>query len=153
MFRPTAGLLVSSFQRPVLLTRGSSPSRQRLHRDPLLSPSLDVTFCHLVVSFWAYIESLSRILGISRDVAMKDAGPTNGNIHNNGDVAMEDADANASKRKSRTSVGQRKSYAEPESSEDDQPLVRLFPETPMIFLPSTLRHFCCRCSFQRLTIR
>lgn len=58
---------------------------------------------------------------------MKDAGRTNGNIHQ-GDVAMEDVDANASKRKSRTSVGQRKSYAEPESSEDDQPLVRLSPE-------------------------
>lgn len=43
------------------------------------------------------------------------------------DVEMADADAQAgaaSKRKSRNSVGQIKSYAEPESSEEDQPLVR-----------------------------
>ncbi|PLN78100.1 DNA topoisomerase I [Aspergillus taichungensis] len=68
------------------------------------------------------VQANGRSAGFSRDVAMTDAGHTNGNIHNKGDVAMEDADANASKRKSRTSVGQRKSYAEPESSEDDQPL-------------------------------
>lgn len=44
------------------------------------------------------------------------------------DVKMTDADAEArgmSKRKSRASIDQKKSYAEPESSdEDDQPLVR-----------------------------
>jgi DNA topoisomerase-1 len=41
------------------------------------------------------------------------------------DVAMKDADAPAlSKRKSRASIDNKKSYAEPESSEDDQPLVR-----------------------------
>ncbi|GLI78520.1 DNA topoisomerase 1 [Penicillium ochrochloron] len=39
------------------------------------------------------------------------------------DVAMKDADAPAlSKRKSRASIDNKKSYAEPESSEDDQPL-------------------------------
>lgn len=47
------------------------------------------------------------------------------------DVKMTDADADArgvSKRKSRASVDQKKSYAEPESSdEDDQPLVRQTP--------------------------
>lgn len=47
------------------------------------------------------------------------------------DVKMTDADANAfgvSKRKSRDSIDQKKSYAEPESSdEDDQPLVRQIP--------------------------
>jgi DNA topoisomerase-1 len=52
-----------------------------------------------------------------------------GPVKSAADVDMQDAsDANtgiASKRKARTSVGQRKSYAEPESSEDeDQPLVR-----------------------------
>lgn len=41
------------------------------------------------------------------------------------DVEMEDADARgAGKRKSRTSIDQKKSYAEPESSEEDEPLVR-----------------------------
>lgn len=44
------------------------------------------------------------------------------------DVKMEDADGDAhgvSKRKSRASIDQKKSYVEPESSdEDDQPLVR-----------------------------
>lgn len=44
------------------------------------------------------------------------------------DVDMQDADADApgaSKRKSRASIDQQKSYAEPESSDDDdQPLVR-----------------------------
>ena len=33
----------------------------------------------------------------------------------------------AGKRKSRTSVGEKKSYAEAESSEEDEPLVRLPP--------------------------
>ena len=44
------------------------------------------------------------------------------------DVEMEDADETRgpnSKRKSRASIDQRKSYAEPESSEDEKPLVRL----------------------------
>lgn len=44
------------------------------------------------------------------------------------DVKMNDADAEArgvSKRKSRASIDQNKSYAEPETTdEDDQPLVR-----------------------------
>jgi DNA topoisomerase-1 len=41
------------------------------------------------------------------------------------DVEMKDAEGGASKRKGRTSVSHRKSYAESESSdEDDQPLVR-----------------------------
>jgi DNA topoisomerase-1 len=41
------------------------------------------------------------------------------------DVEMKDADAPAlSKRKSRASIDKKKSYAEPETSEDDQPLVR-----------------------------
>lgn len=44
------------------------------------------------------------------------------------DVKMKDADEDAhgvSKRKSRASIDQQKSYAEPDSSdEDDQPLVR-----------------------------
>lgn len=68
---------------------------------------------------------------------MGDATETNGHVdpgvsirfgpvQNDGDEAMKDADpqADAGKRKSRSSVGQRKSYAEPESSEEDQPLVR-----------------------------
>lgn len=41
------------------------------------------------------------------------------------DVEMKDVDGPAlSKRKSRASIDNKKSYAEPESSEDDQPLVR-----------------------------
>lgn len=73
------------------------------------------------------------------------------------DTEMDDAgsDALAGKRKSRTSVDQ-KSYAEPESSEEeDQPLVRralpladAFPSFPHI-----MRHSCCRCWLQRLTVR
>jgi DNA topoisomerase-1 len=46
------------------------------------------------------------------------------------DVKMEDAEDDAlaaGKRKSRTSVGEKKSYAEAESSEEDEPLVRLIP--------------------------
>lgn len=46
------------------------------------------------------------------------------------DVKMEDADTDgpgAAKRKSRTSISQQKSYAE--SSEEDEPLVRLTPIT------------------------
>lgn len=69
---------------------------------------------------------------------MSDANETNGHVdpgvsirfgavQKKTEVDMADADsAGASKRKSRTSVGQ-KSYAEPESSEEDQPLVRHFP--------------------------
>ncbi|KAL4931732.1 DNA topoisomerase 1 [Aspergillus undulatus] len=47
-----------------------------------------------------------------------------GAVQKDGDVEMNDADgaASASKRKARTSVGQAKSYAEPESSEEDEPL-------------------------------
>lgn len=49
-----------------------------------------------------------------------------------GDVEMEDAESEvnargANKRKTRPSTGQRKSYAEPESSEEDKPLVRHIP--------------------------
>ncbi|KAE8338631.1 hypothetical protein BDV24DRAFT_137735 [Aspergillus arachidicola] len=68
---------------------------------------------------------------------MGDATETNGDVNpgisnrfgpvqKDNDVQMTDAEAQdngaLSKRKARTSVGQRKSYAEPESSEDDQPL-------------------------------
>ncbi|OJI87007.1 topoisomerase I [Aspergillus costaricaensis CBS 115574] len=68
------------------------------------------------------------------DSKMRDATETNGHVdpgvsirfgpvQAENDVDMADADAAAvPKRKSRSSVGQRKSYAEPESSEDDQPL-------------------------------
>jgi len=55
------------------------------------------------------------------------------------DVKMEDAEDDAIaaiKRKSRTSVGEKKSYAEAESSEEDQPLVRLTPLR--MTLPSAL---------------
>ncbi|KAL4802672.1 hypothetical protein BDV18DRAFT_146287 [Aspergillus unguis] len=47
-----------------------------------------------------------------------------GEVQPDGDTEMKDADAaaTASKRKSRTSVDQAKSYAEPESSEEDEPL-------------------------------
>lgn len=71
---------------------------------------------------------------------MGDATETNGDVNpgisnrfgpvqKDNDVQMTDAEAQdngaLSKRKARTSVGQRQSYAEPESSEeDDQPLVR-----------------------------
>lgn len=77
---------------------------------------------------------------------MRDATETNGHVdpgvsirfgpvQAENDVDMADADAAAvPKRKSRSSVGQRKSYAEPESSEDDQPLVRRLP--PRQFLRS-----------------
>ena len=45
------------------------------------------------------------------------------------DVKMEDGEdaLGAVKRKSRTSVGEKKSYAEAESSAEDEPLVRLSP--------------------------
>ncbi|KAE8148013.1 hypothetical protein BDV25DRAFT_159130 [Aspergillus avenaceus] len=74
----------------------------------------------------------------TNDVKMGDATETSGHVEpgisnrfgpvkKNGDTEMTDADPQAngalSKRKARTSVGQRKSYAEPESSEEeDQPL-------------------------------
>ncbi|RDW70842.1 DNA topoisomerase 1 [Aspergillus mulundensis] len=47
-----------------------------------------------------------------------------GPVQKDGDVEMNDSNdvASASKRKARTSVGQAKSYAEPESSEEDEPL-------------------------------
>ncbi|KAL4797512.1 hypothetical protein BDV19DRAFT_377617 [Aspergillus venezuelensis] len=47
-----------------------------------------------------------------------------GAVQKDDDVEMNDADAaaSASKRKARTSVGQAKSYADPESSEEDEPL-------------------------------
>lgn len=49
-----------------------------------------------------------------------------------GDVEMEDVGSNvnargANKRKTRPAAGQRKSYSEPESSEEDKPLVRHIP--------------------------
>ena len=78
---------------------------------------------------------------------MRDATETNGHVdpgvsirfgpvQAENDIDMADADAAAvPKRKSRSSVGQRKSYAEPESSEeDDQPLVRQL--SPRQFLRS-----------------
>ncbi|KAL3492949.1 hypothetical protein BJX62DRAFT_201742 [Aspergillus germanicus] len=47
-----------------------------------------------------------------------------GPVQNDGDTEMKDADGvnGVSKRKARTSVGNAKSYAEPESSEEDEPL-------------------------------
>ncbi|OJI96259.1 hypothetical protein ASPVEDRAFT_35621 [Aspergillus versicolor CBS 583.65] len=47
-----------------------------------------------------------------------------GPVQPDGDVEMKDSDgvASANKRKARTSIGQAKSYAEPESSEEDEPL-------------------------------
>ncbi|KAI9372778.1 hypothetical protein BJX61DRAFT_422305 [Aspergillus egyptiacus] len=47
-----------------------------------------------------------------------------GPVHKDDDVEMKDAagPGGASKRKTRTSVGQAKSYAEPETSEEDEPL-------------------------------
>ncbi|KAL2853130.1 hypothetical protein BJX68DRAFT_234054 [Aspergillus pseudodeflectus] len=47
-----------------------------------------------------------------------------GPVQNDGDTEMRDADGinGLSKRKARTSVGNAKSYAEPESSEEDEPL-------------------------------
>ncbi|KAG2416935.1 DNA topoisomerase I [Aspergillus terreus] len=79
------------------------------------------------------VQMNGRSTGTPNDVTMSDAKETNGHVdpgvsirfgavQKKSDVHMVDADsASASKRKSRTSVGQ-KSYAEPESSEDDQPL-------------------------------
>lgn len=99
---------------------------------------------------------------------MEDATDTNGHVDpgisirfgpvKSEDTEMDDAgsDALAGKRKSRASVDQKKSYAELESSEEeDQPLVRhalpladAFPSFPHI-----MRHSCCRFRLQRLTVR
>jgi hypothetical protein len=103
-------------------------------------PSHSYTFIQLNLTFHG-------ISATSTDVKMEDTPETNGHVEpgvslrfgpvkSAGDVDMQDIlDANsgtAGKRKARTSVGQRKSYAEPESSEDeDQPLVRR----------TSLRHF------------
>lgn len=92
---------------------------------------------------YAYIQLNLTFHGMSAtstDVKMEDTPETNGHVEpgvslrfgpvkSAGDIDMQDAtDANtgvAGKRKAWTSVGERKSYAEPESSEDeDQPLVR-----------------------------
>lgn len=70
----------------------------------------------------------------SPDVKMEDAD-TDGHVDpglsirfgpvQDKDTGMDDADSSAGKRKSRASIGQPNSYAEPESSEEeDQPLVR-----------------------------
>lgn len=61
-----------------------------------------------------------------------------GPVQKDEDVEMNDVNgASASKRKARSSANQAQSYAEPESSEEDEPLVR--PPTTQIttaFLPS-----------------
>lgn len=52
------------------------------------------------------------------------------------DVKMEDADAQgANKRKSRASIDKKPTYAEPESSEEDEPLVRHTPVLNSMRLP------------------
>lgn len=78
----------------------------------------------------------------STDRMMGDAAETNGHTEpgvsvrfgpvQDGDVEMADAGADVngrtlSKRKSRASVDKPVSYAEPQSSEDDEPLVRHLP--------------------------
>ncbi|GKZ19128.1 DNA topoisomerase 1 [Aspergillus brasiliensis] len=81
------------------------------------------------------VKANGRRISSHTDSKMRDATETNGHVdpgvsirfgpvQAGNDVEMADADAAAvPKRKSRSSVGQRKSYAEPESSEeDDQPL-------------------------------
>ncbi|GKZ31208.1 DNA topoisomerase 1 [Aspergillus brasiliensis] len=81
------------------------------------------------------VKANGRRISSHTDSKMRDATETNGHVdpgvsirfgpvQAGNDVVMADADAAAvPKRKSRSSVGQRKSYAEPESSEeDDQPL-------------------------------
>ena len=94
------------------------------------------------------------ILGTRTDPKMRRATQTNGHVDPgvsirfgpvkaNNDVVMEDAgaeadDAAAPKRKSRASIGQRKSYVEPESSEeDDQPLVRQSPSRQFLRSPQS----------------
>lgn len=61
------------------------------------------------------------------------------------DTGVDDAESGAAKRKSRISIDQpRKSYAEPESSEeDDQPLVRnewLLPPCALAYIYTPLTH-------------
>lgn len=59
------------------------------------------------------------------------------------DVKMGDSGEDllyAGKRKSRASIGQKKSYAEAESSEEDEPLVR-----PPPFRDDICSHWCVRC--------
>ncbi|KAI2876187.1 hypothetical protein CBS76997_2238 [Aspergillus niger] len=81
------------------------------------------------------VQANGRRISSHTDSKMRDATETNGHVdpgvsirfgpvQAENDVDMADADAAAvPKRKSRSNVGQRKSYAEPESSEeDDQPL-------------------------------
>lgn len=90
----------------------------------------------------------------SPDVKMEDAD-TNGHVDPGVSIRFgpvqgkdaggggDDADSSIAKRKSRTSTDQpRKSYAEPESSseEDDQPLVRFAPLPTFIFFPSIHTH-------------
>lgn len=56
------------------------------------------------------------------------------------DVKMEDAEdgaLGASKRKSRASIGEKKSYAEEESSEEEEPLVR-FPHRLGLVSPTAV---------------
>ena len=56
------------------------------------------------------------------------------------DVKMEDAEdgaLGASKRKSRVSIGEKKSYAEEESSEEEEPLVR-FPHRLGLVFPTAV---------------
>ncbi|KAJ5571306.1 DNA topoisomerase I domain 1 [Penicillium sp. DV-2018c] len=82
-------------------------------------------------------KALRTFLGPSNssDVQMADSPATNGHVDpgisirfgpvEDKDVKMEDGEGDAlvaTKRKSRTSVGERKSYAEAESSEEDEPL-------------------------------
>ena len=89
---------------------------------------------------------------------MEDATETNGHVDpgvsvrfgpvKNEDVDMEDAGnaRGAGKRRSRTSVDQKKSYAEPESSEEEnQPLVRHTLPFASAFVFPHMRHCCCRC--------
>jgi len=80
----------------------------------------------------------SALLATPPSVDSNGKSPANGDIDpgvsvrfgavEDDDVKMQDADGAAhgvSKRKSRAGIDQKKSYAEPESSdEDDQPLVR-----------------------------
>lgn len=59
------------------------------------------------------------------------------------DVKMEDVEGDAlgaSKRKSRASIGEKKSYAEAESSEEDEPLVRL-PHRLGLVAPTAISTF------------
>lgn len=77
-------------------------------------------------------------ISVIADVLDPSSGAMNGSVNpgvsirfgpvQDKDIQMKDADSavnghNGTKRTARSSVGQRKSYAEPESSEEDQPLV------------------------------